>query len=177
MPVSDPAPLPRYAPGMPLPPYRHLPGVTPHPLRDPQGHHYGQVPRPDGPPLDDSNWQTCALYLAGLDLYNHGYWWEAHEWWEGLWRQPATTAEAQLFLQALIQMAVALVKKRQGSPRGVSLLLGHAQEKLGRLAQSGWRGYAGLSLATLEAAMAATAAPVAPAGASPTPGPVLRLEP
>jgi hypothetical protein len=176
MPRVDPALVARYAPTVPLPPYRHLPGVTPHPLRDPQGHHYGRAPRPDGPPLDDSNWRTCTLYLAGLDLYNHGYWWEAHEWWEGLWRQPGATPASQLFLQALIQMAVALVKKRQGSPRGVNLLLGHAQEKLGRLAQSGCHAYAGLSLAALQVAIDQTAAPVDP-GATPLPlGPVLRLE-
>jgi hypothetical protein len=29
---------------------------------------------------------STDAFLWGLDLFNHGYYWEAHEAWEGLWQ-------------------------------------------------------------------------------------------
>jgi hypothetical protein len=29
---------------------------------------------------------SSDAFLWGLDLFNHGYYWEAHEAWEGLWQ-------------------------------------------------------------------------------------------
>jgi hypothetical protein len=29
---------------------------------------------------------TSDAFLWGLDLFNHYYYWEAHEAWEGLWQ-------------------------------------------------------------------------------------------
>ena len=181
MSAPDPATVPRYLPDLPLPAYCHLPGSTPHPLRHPYGHSYGQAVAPDGPPLTATNWADNRLYLRATDLYNHGYWWEAHEWWEALWRQPGTSAESRLLLQALIQLAVALVKRRQRSDRGFRLLLDHAHGKLSRLQQSGLDDYAGVCLGQLLDPMRSLAAaqpgddPSTAAGTLPAPVIVLRV--
>src|SRR6266496_2854246 len=77
-------PEPRLVPDMPLPPYAHVPGRTPHPISDPRGHSFGaRHELPDAP--DEKHWQQCRAYQYGIDLFNHGYYWEAHEAWEGLW--------------------------------------------------------------------------------------------
>lgn len=106
----------RLLPDEPLPAYAHVPGRTPHPFSDPDGHSYGQTPVNEE--LDPARWQECRAYLRGVDLFNHGYYWEAHETWEGLWRaaRRGTTAN---FLKGLIQLAVAGVKHLQGLPDGV----------------------------------------------------------
>jgi predicted metal-dependent hydrolase len=64
-------------------------------------------------------WQECREYLHGLDLFNHGYYWEAHEAWEGLWHARSRTGPTADFLKALIKLAAAGVKVREGRPQGV----------------------------------------------------------
>ena len=83
--MSDPSLTrpPRLVPDRPFPAYAYHPGRTPHPTRDPEGHSYGMVhdvPQPPNP----EDWRACGDYLYGVDLFNHGYYWEAHEAWEGL---------------------------------------------------------------------------------------------
>jgi uncharacterized protein len=111
-------PHPRYLPDRPLPPYTYVPGRSPHPVSDPAGHLFGQTPEPPAS-VDADNWHTNRAYLYGIDLFNHGYYWEAHETWEGLWHlcgRKGTTAD---FLKGLIKLAAAGVKVREGNPRGI----------------------------------------------------------
>ncbi|MDE0481431.1 MAG: DUF309 domain-containing protein [Candidatus Poribacteria bacterium] len=98
----------RYCPQTPFPPYRHIPGVTPHPIRDPLGHSYGMEEELDDTPIPPEMWKQNKAYLYGVDLYNFAYWWEAHEAWEGLWHQAEDTY--RLFLQGLIQVSASLIK-------------------------------------------------------------------
>ncbi|MHB1425563.1 MAG: DUF309 domain-containing protein [Gemmataceae bacterium] len=112
-------PPPRILPDVAFPPYTFVPGRTPHPLRDPDGHLFGQTPELP-PPLDPQHWQESSAYLHGVDLFNHGYYWEAHEVWEGLWRAAGRTGMTADFLKGLIKLAAAGVKVRQGQPRGVA---------------------------------------------------------
>jgi hypothetical protein len=37
------------------------------------------------PAFTPEDWRSCDLYLYGIDLFNHGYWWEAHEALEDVW--------------------------------------------------------------------------------------------
>ena len=68
-----------------LPSYTYVPGSsTPHPIRHPQGHSYGRKNR-TVKPLSAENWQENRSFLLAIDLFNHGYYWEAHEGWESLW--------------------------------------------------------------------------------------------
>ncbi|MFN0150586.1 MAG: DUF309 domain-containing protein [bacterium] len=130
-------PIQRYAPQRAFPPYAYITGRAPHPRRDPRGHSFG-APEPPPAAFDVARWRECDDYLFGVDLFNHGYYWEAHEAWEGLWRasrdadraraaaaraagdrHDAGASAATLFLQALIKFAAAGFKARQGRAAGL----------------------------------------------------------
>jgi len=73
-------------------------------------------------------------YIAGIDLYNAGEYHAAHDAWEELWMGPVAPDE-KLFLQAMIQSAVAfhhLQIKRPGAARRMYLM---SKEKFARLKQ------------------------------------------
>jgi hypothetical protein len=72
----------RWLPEKSFPPYAYLPGRQPHPVRDPAGHSYHVEPMPVAAEASLGS----DVFLWGLDLFNHGYYWEAHEAWEGLWQ-------------------------------------------------------------------------------------------
>jgi predicted metal-dependent hydrolase len=105
----------RYAVDRQLPNYSFVPGLWPHPRL--RGGHSSGIRPPLETPLDAQGWRRCEAYLYGVDLFNHGYYWEAHEEWEGLWRalqglEPPIVALRAL-LQGLIRLAAAGVKVRQ----------------------------------------------------------------
>jgi predicted metal-dependent hydrolase len=109
---------PRFLPDRSLPPYTYVPGRSPHPVTDPVGHSFGRVPEP-ATAIDADNWHTNRAYLYGIDLFNHGYYWEAHEAWEGLWHLCGRKGTIADFLKGLIKLAAAGVKVREGQSRGV----------------------------------------------------------
>ena len=74
------SPPPRLIPDKPFPPYAYLPGRNPHPVRDPEGHSYAAEPATAEPP-DPADWRACEDYLYGIDLFNHGYYWESARQW------------------------------------------------------------------------------------------------
>jgi hypothetical protein len=112
-----------------FPDYRFVPGLTPHPRRDPNGHSFGtEEPRPDH--VAPESWRDNQTYLYGVDLYNYGYWWESHEQFEALWSLTAPhTAEAR-FLQGLIQVAAANLKRHTGASESARRLAARALENL-----------------------------------------------
>ena len=65
----------------PLPPYRYLPGLHPHPMANPHGHSHGAPDEPH-PAWDPEEWRALDDWLYGVDLCNHHYYWESHEAWE-----------------------------------------------------------------------------------------------
>ncbi len=123
-----PEPPPRYTTA-PLPPYRFIPGRDPHPRRDRRGHSWG-LPEPRIQAIDPGAWRACELYLRGVDLFNHGYWWESHEAFEALWRGADPGSPVAEMLQALIQVAAAEIKRFSAMPGPAAKLAGRA---LGRL--------------------------------------------
>ncbi len=142
-------PLTRLAPQTPLPPYAYVPGRFPHPVRDPAGHSHGHSLRECGA-IDATRWQTSHEYLLGCDLFNHGYYWEAHETWEGLWNACGRRGVEADFLKGLIKLAAAGVKVREGRPEGVA----RHGSRAGALfrdvrAVAGQKRYLGLDLDTL----------------------------
>lgn len=92
---------PRLLPHVPLPPYGYVPGLN---------------PRPEGeaeiPPEDRFAW--------GVDLFHNGYYWEAHEAWEGCWHAAGRRGPVADRLKGLIRLAAAGVKVRQRQPDGVA---------------------------------------------------------
>lgn len=126
--------FPRYYPQRPFPLYRHIPGVTPHPFYDPQGHSYGMqeevfdnIPPPEA-------WRENHVYLYGVDLYNFAYWWEANETWEGLWSR--TGGDYRLFLQGLIQISVSLLKWHTRKLPGLRHLSTTGRDKLRKVLEN-----------------------------------------
>lgn len=111
----------RLVPDYELPPYAFLPGYAPHPERDPEGHMrgYREAAEPSPTPLDPDLWKQNRTYLVGLDLFNNGYYWEAHEKWEALWLLATDGLGAASFLKGLIKLAAAGVKIRVGNERGI----------------------------------------------------------
>ncbi len=143
----------------------------PHPTNDPAGHSYGRRRRRTGPeetetetepprppPLDPRAWRASADYLFGVDLWNHGYYWEAHEAWEGLWNAAGREGAVAELLKGLIKLAAAGVKVRQGRPAGVRTHCARAEAHLRRVrAETGAARFAGLDLDELAARAAACA--------------------
>jgi predicted metal-dependent hydrolase len=95
-----------------------VPGKTPHPVSDPAGHSFGTRNNPVTE-FDPTRWRECRPYLRGIDLFNHGYYWEAHEAWEALWHAAGRAGPVADFVKALIQLAVAGVKHLEGKPEGM----------------------------------------------------------
>ena len=116
---------PRFLPDRPFPPYAYVPVHTPHPTRDPAGHRFGAAFAMPEPP-DPEEWRTCRDYLFGIDLFNHGFYWEAHEAWEGLWVTCGRHGPTATYLQALISLAAAGLKARSGNARGMRANAGKA---------------------------------------------------
>ncbi|MDT8421767.1 MAG: DUF309 domain-containing protein [Desulfuromonadales bacterium] len=114
--------LPRYTHSA-FPAYRYLPfqAGMPHPTRDPGGHSYA-AEEDDLPPFAAADWRHCQPYLYGVDLFNHGYWWEAHESWERVWLAAGQETPTARFIQGLIQIAAAQLKRFIGQERGARSL-------------------------------------------------------
>lgn len=155
--------VPRYVPERTLPAYAFIPGRTPHPRNAPDGHSHG-APEPIVQPLDEGHWQANTEYLWGVDLYNSGYPWEAHEAWEGLWRVAAPSSAERAALQGLIQCAAAVVKALAGQPAGVAKLGAGALDYLGRVVEGRGARYLGIELDRFTTAFSAylDARPFAP---------------
>ncbi len=97
-----------------LPPYAFLPGRTPHPYRSREGHSWGRPP-PAAETLEPERWREDHAWLLGVDLWNAGYFWEAHELWESAWKARDRKGRQAVFLQAMIKAAAAEVKIRSGA--------------------------------------------------------------
>jgi uncharacterized protein len=127
--AADAPPL--FLPDEPFPPYRFVPGHTRHPFQ-PGGYAAGE--RPPAPPYEPlERWRHSRPYLRGLDFFNRGWWWEAHESWESLWHVCAGRDPAQHdLLKGLIQLAACALNRERGSDGGAARLLDTACDALGR---------------------------------------------
>lgn len=134
-PLLEPDGAPPRLTRLELPPYRHVPGLTPHPVRHPDGHAFElaePVPSVSCQGLPES-WSTCHDYLLGIDLFNRSYLWEAHEAWELVWIGAGKTSAPGLFAQGLIQVSAALLRLHLGTPAGAASLVGKARSRLDQL--------------------------------------------
>jgi hypothetical protein len=121
----------RYCPHRPLPPYRFVPGLNPHPTRNPAGHSYAPAaPLHARGAWSPHSWRTLDDWLSGVDRFNAFYFWEAHESWEELWAAAARDSRPARTLQGLIQIAAALLKIHMGSLPGAAALSHEGIEKL-----------------------------------------------
>jgi hypothetical protein len=88
-------------------------------------------------------------------LFNHGYYWEAHESWEAVWIAAGRQGRLADFVKGLIRLAAAGLKGREGRVGGVTR---HAQraKELFEAVRAAWPpdspDFMGLNLRTLIAA-------------------------
>jgi sugar phosphate isomerase/epimerase len=104
-------------------------------VSDPRGHLHGVV-HASAEPLIPHQWRSNREYLYGIDLFNHGYYWEAHEAWEAVWQVVGRSGVEATWLKGLIKLAAAGVKAREGNPRGVARHARRAAELFGEVAVS-----------------------------------------
>ena len=74
------------------------------------------------PALQAQRYWESEAYLFACDLYNYGYFWEAHEGWEGLWHALGRRGLVADIVRYLILATAAHVKVRQRSLAGVRSL-------------------------------------------------------
>ena len=136
----------RLLPSAELPAYTFVPGTsTPHPVRDPRGHSHNRKGRPSLP-LTAENWADNRTFLLALDYFNSGFYWEAHEEWDRLWRISGPESTVGRFLRGLIKLAAAGVKVREYSIHGVRRHAASAGEVFADVAaEVGTDRYCGLS--------------------------------
>jgi hypothetical protein len=148
----------RYLPSRPFPAYAFLPGRDPHPNRDPAGHSFSTEAEAPAAYLEPEQWRENEDYLFGVDLYNHGYMWEAHEAWEGLWHSAKHDELQAELLQGLIQCSAAALKVPMEQPRGLTKLADLGTGRLERVAREGAPHYMGIDLTSFIAHFRAFAA-------------------
>jgi hypothetical protein len=101
--------LKRYIPQKDFPAYAFVPGQHPHPEKE-GGHMFGEEVSSD----QLLGFKDCPAYLYAIDLYNYGYYWEAHVWWECLWHLENRTGDLADFLKALIKLSAGKLKMKMG---------------------------------------------------------------
>ena len=141
----------RLLPTADLPAYTYVPGTeTPHPIRDPRGHSYQKKNR-HMKPLDPDAWADNRHFLLAIDYFNHGYYWEAHEEWDRLWRASGPETLIGKFLKGLVKLSAAGVKVREKSIHGVRRHAASAGEVFADVAAEAESDrYCGLEFTTLQ---------------------------
>ena len=146
---------PRYAPAIELPPYSYVPGHgLPHPVNDPAGHLFASRESAHEPLTSDIKLADRSRWIYALDLFNTGFYWEAHEAWESVWNALGRTTPEARFVRGLIHIAAACVKIREGKPAGVARHTERARELLGDLQAGPICGRLGLAPESISAVVA-----------------------
>lgn len=128
--VQPPA---RYVPQYAFPSFSYVPGLFP-PAHAADGNGFGPASLPTYDP--QTPWAQADVFWFGIDLFNHGFYWEAHEAWESLWHVLGRRGGDADFLKALIKLAAAGVKAREGRASGVVTHALRAKELFATLAAS-----------------------------------------
>lgn len=98
----------RLLPNWPLPEYIFIPGKNPHPKKA-GGHMEGQGD-PVAPTIDPDHPEKNEYLRFALDLYNHGYNWESHVFFEALWNAHGRKGSTANLLKGFIKLGAAGVK-------------------------------------------------------------------
>jgi len=85
-------------------------------------------------------------FLQGVEQFNRGEYWNAHESWELVWLR--ADGERKVFLQGLIQLAASCYHIEKGNTRGATRLLEACTKRLGSLPET----YGGIELEELRRA-------------------------
>ena len=99
--------------------------------------------------------EEARIFHEGIELFNSGEWFDAHEVWEDIWH--TASGPKKLFYQGLIQLAVTIEHMRRGNPRGVVAVFASAQTKFVDLPDV----YMGVNVRALVGAIAGMVRPIA----------------
>ena len=114
-----------------LPARKFIPGKGIHPRKDPRGSHIPPLPL-STVKFSPETWRESIHYLYAIDLFNLGYWWEAHEVLEDLWIETGRHTPVATFIQGIIQISAALLKDSQSVARGARRLSAKGLSKIRR---------------------------------------------
>ena len=92
----------------PFPGYIFIPGKNPHPKKD--GGHMAGLPDPIATPIDLIHPEKSQELRYSIDLYNHGYFWESHVYFEALWNAHGRQGSVADLMKAFIKLGAAGVK-------------------------------------------------------------------
>jgi len=81
----------------------------------------------------EDGWGREDRFRHGVDLFNHGCYWEAHEAWEDLWLPLEKEDPVRVFIQGLIQGSAALLKIRLGQPKPAHSIWSRGKERLSKI--------------------------------------------
>jgi uncharacterized protein len=81
-------------------------------------------------PVEAAAWESDAAYRYGARLHAAGFFWEAHEVWEAVWKAASKNGCDRLVLRALIQVANAGLKLRMGRKQAAVRLVDEASAEL-----------------------------------------------
>ena len=69
-------------------------------------------------------------FLYAVDLFNHRFYWEAHEAWEPMWRAADDGSAIRDLLQSLIQASASVLQLHMGRQTGAAHLISRATNRL-----------------------------------------------
>lgn len=104
----------RLIPEWPFPPYVFIPGENPHPKKT-GGHMEGESD-PVTLPIDPLHPEKSDFLRYSIDLYNAGYFWESHVYFEALWNAHGRSGSIADFLKGMIKLGAAGVKIKIQQP-------------------------------------------------------------
>lgn len=99
----------RYLPDLPFPSYAFLPGQGTHPHHNPD-HWSVNLDELESRQLTVENYRNHKVFLCGIDLFNHQFYWETHEVYELLWNQLGRKSQTAKFCQGMVLLGASGVK-------------------------------------------------------------------
>ena len=137
----------RYAPTWPFPLYIFIPGINPHPKKE--GGHMEGKSDPVTVPIELNHPAENVFLRYSLDLYNHGYFWESHVYFEALWNAHKRKGSIADFFKAMIKLGAAGVKFQINQPKNASAHFIRAKELLESIMNAEGSNFLGFDLKDL----------------------------
>jgi hypothetical protein len=137
----------RYIPSRAFPSYIFIPGINAHPKKE-GGHMEGQSD-PVSEPVDLNHPEKNVFLRYSLDLYNHGYFWESHVYFEALWNAHKRTGSIADFFKGMIKLGAAGVKFQINQPKNASVHYLRAKELLESIMNAEGSNFLGFDLKDL----------------------------
>ncbi len=116
----------RYLPQKDFPTYIFIPGENPHPKKS--GGHMEGLSDPVSETIDLKFPDQSEFLRYSLDLFNHGYFWESHVYFEALWNSHHRVGSVADFLKGMIKLGAAGVKLNIHQPQSAIEHLERARE-------------------------------------------------